>query len=85
MIEALICDHCGGAINPRTYQCEYCGTRFINPKSGSVKNNGVIIIGDVNNVQIQQGVINSNQCMDADGSFGPQCWPKFGNQNNCRN
>lgn len=24
----FICECCGGAINPRTYQCEYCGTQY---------------------------------------------------------
>lgn len=24
----LVCERCGGAINPKTLTCEYCGTRY---------------------------------------------------------
>lgn len=27
-IKKLICECCGGKINPKTYQCEYCGTCY---------------------------------------------------------
>lgn len=27
-MKALICECCGGQINPRTYKCEYCGTAY---------------------------------------------------------
>lgn len=27
-MKALICKNCGGSINPKTLQCEYCGTQY---------------------------------------------------------
>lgn len=30
-MEKLQCGNCGGRINPHTYQCEYCGTRYKKP------------------------------------------------------
>lgn len=27
-IKQLKCECCGGRINPKTYQCEYCGTQY---------------------------------------------------------
>lgn len=29
----LTCSRCGGIINPKTYQCEYCGTYFEKPNN----------------------------------------------------
>ena len=31
--EALRCDYCGGYVNPTTYQCPYCGTQYVKPRS----------------------------------------------------
>lgn len=28
-MNALICERCGGTINPETMQCEYCDTRYM--------------------------------------------------------
>ena len=30
-MEKLQCTNCGGTINPHTYVCEYCGTRYKKP------------------------------------------------------
>lgn len=30
-MEKLQCTNCGGKINPQTYTCEYCGTRYKKP------------------------------------------------------
>ena len=27
-MKALVCENCGGKINPNTLQCEYCGTQY---------------------------------------------------------
>lgn len=27
-MKALVCKNCGGGINPKTLQCEYCGTQY---------------------------------------------------------
>lgn len=32
-MEKLQCTNCGGAINPTTYVCEYCGTRYKRPNT----------------------------------------------------
>lgn len=28
MAKAMICERCGGTINPKTHRCEYCGTYY---------------------------------------------------------
>lgn len=33
-MEKLICECCGGAINPISMQCEYCGTFYQGTKDG---------------------------------------------------
>lgn len=35
--EALRCDYCGGFVNPTTYQCPYCGTQYVKPRSEPFK------------------------------------------------
>ena len=35
--EALRCDYCGGYVNPTTYQCPYCGTQYVKPRSEPFK------------------------------------------------
>ena len=32
-MDKLQCTNCGGHINPRTNTCEYCGTKYMRPKS----------------------------------------------------
>ena len=49
-MEALRCSQCGGAINPRTMKCEYCGTQYKNENISGFGNPIVRI------VQEQQGV-----------------------------
>ena len=39
-MEKLQCTNCGGKINPHTYVCEYCGTRYV--KSEHMRPNLVI-------------------------------------------
>lgn len=31
-MDKLQCTNCGGNINPSTYVCEYCGTKYMRPK-----------------------------------------------------
>lgn len=35
-MKKLICERCGGSINPQTYRCEYCGTQYVKEEKTDV-------------------------------------------------